>query len=119
MSDETLELSEEYKAAAAKLLQLTEMRENAAQILKFSAPQDVQEAREYLAKIDDCIESLEDYMESEYQLIILEREFEEAHAKLVEMSKQIDEKLPAYVAEHCPERLEEIQAILEFDGKEH
>jgi hypothetical protein len=113
VSDENFEMTYEYKDISAKLLDLVEIREQLIKELKIAPPEKILELREGISLCDTTIESAEKYLEVEVELYRKGVKLDEKLEEAARMNALIDEKLPAYVAKHKPEKLEEILAMLE------
>lgn len=106
----------EYDAECEKMLRIIGERENVAAHLKIAAPAKISELRQLIQEYDELIELAEDYAALCYAVYEKAIECWKADLKLVRLVEAIEPEFLKYVAEHQPERLEEMQVLLADDG---
>jgi len=119
MADESYETTEEYINESNSLFELIERREEMLRLLKIAQPEYVPEVQKAIAQIDNLIEQTEKMMEMHRKLYFMSIECDKSEAALLEFSDKVDKKLRKYVAEHHPEKLELLDAMLSDDDKTH
>lgn len=112
MNDETIELSENYKKEAAKLVELTDKREEMKSLLKLATADKVDGVKQAIAQLDNLIEQTENILDLEYRRCVLLKEQADQYKKLDEMCDLIEPELIKYVAETNPEKLPELMEML-------
>jgi DNA repair exonuclease SbcCD ATPase subunit len=114
-SDEILEHIAQYEHEAARLLETLAKRDEMVGLLKIAQPSKIAPLREYISRLDKSIEQAEAILESISKQITAGREFEAKIAELLEFTDKLRPALLKHVAEHNPEKLEQIEALFAED----
>lgn len=119
MADESYETTEEYIKNYEILLDLVRRREEMHKLLKIAQPVNIPKVQKAIANIDEGIERTEEIMELEREIFLKEQKLEKDYEELEEMMNLIEPELRKHVAEHNPEKLELLDAMLSDDDKTH
>jgi hypothetical protein len=112
MSDEELEINDEYRKKSEFLLQRIKDREEMVELLKIAHPSKIADIRNCIARLDDIIERTEKSMEMHLEALRLEQEIDKDYEELEEMTDHILPELLAYLEKNNPEAYEKLKADL-------
>ena len=110
---------EEYERESAFLLEKIGERDDFAKLLKIAKPNKIAQIRTLLAEFDDLIEKQEKLTEMSLKLHHKLREKWRRETKLAAMREAVGPELLKHAAEHQPEKLELLEALLSDDFKSH
>lgn len=117
--EEVQDALRKYEDSAAKLLDAIAERDELVAALKIAHPSKIAEIRELIAEWNSLIESAEELLQDELLLVEKVRKLVRTYLELNAMNKLIEPELIKHVAEHNPEQLELLEAMLNDDGKTH
>src|SRR5207253_2696740 len=80
-------------------------------------PENVPKIQKAIADIDETIERTEKIMALERELFLERQKADKQLTELMDLADKIEPELRAYVAEHHPEKLELLDAMLSDDDK--
>ena len=112
MKKEQVELSEDYRRNAAKLIKFIEKRDEMKDLLKLATADKVADVKYCIAELDKIIERSEVILEMEYKICVLQKEQVGRYKKLDEVCDLIEPELIKYVTENNPEKLPELMEML-------
>ena len=119
MEDETYQTTRIYRENYEILLELVERRKEMLQMLKIAQPENIQKVQKAIADIDQSISRTEEIMALEREIFLERQKADQQWIELAELADKIEPELRAYVAEHHPEKLELLDAMLSDDDKTH
>lgn len=109
---------EDYKKETARLLQMIDRRKELVGLFKIAKPQRFAELREAISSLDKSIESTEKIIEMTEDLIQKRRNYIESLRETFIMSEKIVKGAREHFADQ-PEKLEQLEALLEDTGISH
>jgi hypothetical protein len=112
MSEEELEINDEYRKKSEFLLQRIKDREELVELLKIAHPSKIPDIRNYIARLDDIIERIEKSMEMHLEVQRLEKKIDKDYEELEAMTEAIEPELLAYLEKNNPEAYEKLKADL-------
>lgn len=110
---------EDYERESANLLTKISERDELVKLLKIAQPEKLTELRELITEYDKYIEDTEKIVASCYEVYQRRVEYWKIMTELEAMNDVIRPALLKHVAEHNPEKLEELEAMLSDDHKTH
>lgn len=114
-SDEVLELFAKYEKEYEGLLDRIAKRDETVGLLRIAKPSKIAPLRELISLLNTNIERTEEILAMIAKQIALERKADRDYRKAVEMADKIRPEFLKYIAEHRPEKLEELEAMLSGD----
>lgn len=112
MSDEELEITDEYRKESEFLLQRIKDREELVELLKIAHPSKIAEIRNSIARLDDVIERSEKIMEMHLEAQRLQQKADKDYEELEALTDLILPELLAYLEKNNPEAYEKLKADL-------
>ncbi len=106
----------EYNRECAKLIELTERREEMINLLKIAKPSKIVEIREVIPRLDRLIKQTEEIIELSFELVRHKRDHVRRCRRLEAMMEIILPELRKHLAENAPEKLEQLEAMLDPQG---
>lgn len=110
---------EVYEKECAKLLAKVSQRDELVKLLKIARPEKLGELRASIAKLDAFIAHTEEIIAMHYDIYQKRQDLWKQETELLAISEAIRPELLKYVAQHNPERLEELEAMFSDDDKSH
>lgn len=110
---------ENYERESANLLAKIGERDELVKLLKIAQPEKIAELRELITRYDKYIEDTEEIVAIQYSIYQSRIDYWKQMTELEAMSDVIRPALLKHVAEHNPEKLEELEAMLSGDDKTH
>jgi hypothetical protein len=111
-------LEEQHKKETETLLTLINRREELVGLLKIAKPEKVADIRSAISSLDKSIESTENIIALNDDIILQKREYAEQMKNLLIMSETVLEGMREHLADDS-EKLEMLEAMHEDDGKTH
>ena len=112
MSEEELEMTDEYQKKSEFLLERIKERDEMVELLKIAHPSKIAEIRDLIARLDDVIERTEKVMEILLEAQRLEQKIDKDYEELEAMTEAIEPELLAYLEKNNPEAYEKLKADL-------
>lgn len=109
---------EELEKQTRRLLELIEQRDEVIKLLKIAKPAKIADLREGVSLFDKSIESIEKFIVMTEDLIQKRRDYIENIKELIIMTDKIEAGMREHFADQ-PEKLAQLDAILEDTGKSH
>ena len=119
MEDENDETAGKYRENYEILLELVERRKEMLRLLKIAQPENVPRVQKAIAEIDKTIGRTETIMALEREVFLERQKADKQWNELTDLADKIEPELRAYIAEHHPEKLELLDAMLSDDDKTH
>jgi hypothetical protein len=118
VDEDLIRYEEDYKKETQRLLERIEQREELIGLLKIAKPEKIAELREVISRFDKSIEATEEIILMTEDLIQKRREYIESLKEALIMSEKIEKGMREHFADQ-PEKLAQLEAMLEDKGKSH
>lgn len=118
IDDELIQNEEDYKKESTRLLELISKREEMVRLFKVAKPERFAELREAISGLDKSIESTEKVIELLEELIQKRQNYTENLKETSIMAEKVLKGMREHFADD-PEKLAQLEAMIEDDGKSH